>query len=96
MSVKTVQFALEQSASAKGLPTAHIVLSGKPNLREIVGAQQLLLQSLPKFKDFGLAACPKCHSGLDRIVIDFGRPLDKRLSNIITQPVRALPQDISI
>jgi len=93
VSVKTVEFALERT-SAKELPTARIVLSGKPNLREIVGAQQLLLQSLPKFKGFGLKACPGCHSGLDRIVIDFGDPLEKRVSNIISEPVRALPGEV--
>jgi hypothetical protein len=89
VSVKTVQFALERT-TAKEAPTAHIVLSGKPTLRELVGAQQLLLQSLPKFKGFGLKACPNCHSGLERIVIDFGDPFEKRISNVVSEPIRAI------
>jgi hypothetical protein len=89
VSAKTVQFALEKDASARGLPTARIALTGKPTLREIVGAQQQLLASLPKFKGFGLKACPNCHSGLERIVIEFGDPFKTRFSNVITAPVRS-------
>jgi hypothetical protein len=89
VSVNAIEMALERS-SAKALPTAHVVLSGEPNLREIVAAQQMLLQSLPKFKGFGLKACPNCHSGLDRIVIDFGDPIEKRVSNILHEGVPAI------
>ena len=91
MSAETVQFALERASAKGGLPTARILMPATPDLRQIIGAQQLLLRSLPKFKGFGLKACPNCHSGLDRIVIDFGDPLEKRLSNVINQPIRALP-----
>jgi len=88
VSAKTVQFALEKDASARGLPTARIALTGKPTLREIVAAQKQLLESLPKFKGFGLKACPNCHSGLERIVIEFGDPFKTRFSNVVTAPIR--------
>jgi hypothetical protein len=94
MASTKAQFALEKAGAAGGKPTAYISIAGKPNLREIVAAQHTLFEVLPKFKGFGLKACPNCHSGLDKIVIDFGRvEIGKRLSNVISQPIRALPQD---
>jgi hypothetical protein len=90
---QTIQLALEKGAGRKR-PTAHIAISGKPDLKVILRAQQALLQRLPEFEGFRLKACPGCHSGLERIVIDFGRPqLTTRFKNTIRVRAPELPQD---